>query len=78
MEQARATVDKAKRVPLWRQLHRILHEDQPYTFMISRVSLVYMDRKIRNIEPAKLGLNYSQLFVMPIPWYIPKPLQRSF
>lgn len=78
IEQARATVDKDQRMPLWQQVHRVLHEDQPYTFMISRVSLVFIDKKIKNIEPSKLGLNYSQLFVMPIPWYIPKQMQRSY
>jgi peptide/nickel transport system substrate-binding protein len=77
MEQARASVDKDQRMPLWHQVHRILHEDQPYMFLVSRVSLVFIDKKIKNIERAKLGLNYSQLFVMPIPWYIPKEMQRS-
>lgn len=77
LERARSTVDKSARMPIWQEAHRILHEDQPYTFMISRVSLSFIDRKVRNIESSKLGLNYSQLFVMPIPWYIPANLQRS-
>ena len=36
IEQARETVDQAKRIPLWRQCHSILHEDQPYTFLFTR------------------------------------------
>ncbi len=78
IEQARSTIDKQKRMPLWHEVHRILHDDQPYTFMVSRVSLVFIDKKIRNVKTSKLGLNYSQLFVMPIPWYIPSAQQRSF
>lgn len=76
IERARSTVDEQKRMPLWQATHRILHEDQPYTFLISRQALVFMDKRIQNVERSKIGLNFSQRFVMPIPWYVPKAMQK--
>ena len=44
MEEARSTVDEAKRMPLWQQCHRIIHEDQPYTFLFNSKALVFLDK----------------------------------
>lgn len=64
IDQARGTVVAEKRYPLWQQCHRILHEDQPYTFLYSRKSLIFIDHRVRNIERTKLGLNdYNEWFV---------------
>jgi peptide/nickel transport system substrate-binding protein len=76
IEHARSTVKEDQRMPLWREAHRILHEDQPYTFLINRKSLVFADARIKNIEPSKLGLNYVQRQVMPVPWFVPKDQQK--
>src|SRR3569623_223344 len=40
IEKARATVDDKARMPLWQEAERILYEDQPYTFLMRRQSLV--------------------------------------
>ncbi len=66
---ARSTVDEEKRMPLWRQVHRLLHEDQPYTFLYSRKSLMFLDDRIHNVQRVKLGLNDRD------EWYVPGPLQ---
>jgi peptide/nickel transport system substrate-binding protein len=69
-------VDKAKRIPLWHACHRILHEDQPYTFLTNSMGLSFYDKRIKNIKESKLGLNYVPLYVMPIPWYVPAAEQK--
>ena len=69
IDQARRTVDEEKRMPLWRACHRILHEDQPYTFLYSRISLGFYDGRIKNIERTKVGLNDRD------EWYVPKGQQ---
>lgn len=76
LREARRTVDDKKRMDLWHQAHRILHEDQPYTFLNSRMSLRYMDNRIKNVEKSKVGLNYVPIWSMPIPWYVPKAMQK--
>src|SRR5688572_3294294 len=76
IDQAKTTVDKDKRMPVWQACHRILHEDQPYTFLTNAMALTFYDKRIQNIRPSKLGLNYVQIYVCPIPWYVPGPLQK--
>jgi peptide/nickel transport system substrate-binding protein len=76
IDEAKGTVDPVKRMPLWRKCHRILHEDQPYTFMFNQQYLYFFDKRIKNVQKAKLGLNYWQYNVMPIPWYVPGPMQK--
>ncbi len=76
IEQARQTIDVKKRMELWHQAHRILAEDQPYTFLVSRKSLRLMDKRIQNVTYSKLGLNLIYRESMPIPWYVPKAMQK--
>ncbi len=76
METARRTVDEDQRMPIWRKCHQILHEDQPYTFLLFRQSLMYVDKRIQNVRQTKSGLNYISTDDMPIPWYVPTASQR--
>jgi peptide/nickel transport system substrate-binding protein len=76
IEAARTTIDKSKRMPLWHECHRIIHEDQPYTFLVERFSLGFQDSRVQNVETSKLGLNFNNRYSMPIPWYVPKTMQK--
>lgn len=76
IEAARRSVDKPKRMELWQKCHRILHEDQPYTFLLNRESLVFIDKRVRNVKQSKISLNYVERDTMPIPWYVPRNLQK--
>lgn len=75
IEKARATVNEEERMQAWRQVHRILHEDQPYTFMLIRQSMGFIDSRIKNIRKTKMGLNMVLSELMPVPWYVPKAEQ---
>lgn len=70
IEQARRTLDEQERMKLWNQAHAIMHEDQPYTFLYTRESLLFIDKRIRNIERTRLGLN--EIYE----WYVPQSLQK--
>lgn len=70
IDTARTTLDYEKRMQLWNACHRILHEDQPYTFMYRSKRLVFMDNRIENVSIHKTGLNDQH------EWYVPGPLQR--
>jgi peptide/nickel transport system substrate-binding protein len=76
IDRAKTTVDKQTRMPLWKACHRVLHDDQPYTFLLNRKALTFYDKRIQNIRPSQLGLNFVQIYVMPIPWYVPGPMQK--
>jgi peptide/nickel transport system substrate-binding protein len=69
LEQARRTISNDKRNELYRRLHRVLHEEQPYTFLFTRPTFRLIDRRFRNVTVHKLGLNYRQ-------WYVPESEQR--
>ena len=45
IEQARTTVDEATRLPVWHRAERIIHEDQPYTFMFNIKQMVFLDKR---------------------------------
>lgn len=64
LEEARTTVDEAKRMKLWHQVHAIMHEDQPYTFLMTRKSTVFAAERLKNIQVVKNGLNPE------IEWYV--------
>ncbi|MES9939992.1 MAG: peptide-binding protein [Candidatus Thiodiazotropha sp. 6PLUC2] len=73
IDEARATVDEEKRMPLWRDAEKTLFRDQPYTFLKRSKSLVFIDRRLRNIVSTKLGLNLGSL---PVETYVPINEQR--
>ncbi|MDR9437514.1 MAG: peptide-binding protein [Thiohalophilus sp.] len=73
IEQARGTVEETKRMPLWQEAERILHDDQPYTFLMRRESLVFIDERIKNLQNTNLGLN---LGILPVEIYVPLDMQK--
>lgn len=73
IEEARRTVDENKRMPLWQQAEKTLYEDQPYTFLMRRKNLLFIDKRIHNLQMTKLGLNMGSL---PIETYVPLNQQK--
>lgn len=73
IDEARRTVDDAKRMAIWQQAEKIMYEDQPYTFLVRAQSLLFVDKRIHNLQMTKLGLNYGSL---PMENYVPAPLQK--
>lgn len=69
IEEARKTIDPAKRYELYHQLHKLLHEEQPYTFMFSRPTFLFIDKRFENVKIHKLGTD-------PMEWYVPTEKQR--
>jgi peptide/nickel transport system substrate-binding protein len=69
MEQARKEFDKAKRVRLFRKLAKIIHEEQPYTFLFCRKSTVALHKRFRGVKVYPLGID-------PLEWYVPLPFQK--
>ncbi len=70
IKEARRTVDEEKRMALWQACHRILYEDQPYTFLYSRMAIMVVDKRIENVQVIPRGLNSSY------EWFVPKGMQR--
>ena len=75
IDKARTTVKEDERMLAWRQVHRILHEDQPYTFLLQRQTNIFVDNRIQNVKKTKMGLNVVLTEWMPLPWYVPASAQ---
>lgn len=73
IEAARAEVDEDKRMALWHEAERILIEDQPYTFLLRRNTMAFVDHRIHNLEKTGLGLN---LMSVPVEVFVPEALQK--
>jgi len=69
MEQIRHTLDKDERIEICHRLHRIFHNQQPYTFLYARPTLRLVDKRFKNTKIYRLGPKYWQ-------WYVPKAEQR--
>jgi peptide/nickel transport system substrate-binding protein len=76
IEQARRTIDDKARMELWHKCERILHEDQPYTFLFTQKLLVFMDKRIENFRISKSGSNMIWTWSQPMPWYVPTTMQK--
>lgn len=57
LEVSRREFGDEKRFAINRQVHRLLHEDQPYTFMFARPDLVARDVRFKNVKEYPLGLD---------------------
>lgn len=69
IEQARRTLDEEKRYALYHRFHQFLHDEQPYTFLVTRPTYGFLDKRFENVKIHKLGVDYFE-------WYVPKQKQR--
>jgi peptide/nickel transport system substrate-binding protein len=71
LEEGRRTFDQKKREEIYRRMHRIMAEDQPYVFLYYPESLVVVHKRFRGPEvtAAGLGWNFHQ-------WFVPKEEQK--
>jgi len=69
--QARETLDHDKRTELWHKLDRLLHEQEPYTFLYAEDQFSLIDNRIHGVKPTRVGLMYQIQ-----EWYVPKALQK--
>jgi peptide/nickel transport system substrate-binding protein len=76
MRAARMELDETKRMDLWHQCEATIADDQPYTFLMNEKGLAFYSKRLQNVEPARLGLNYVDLLVQPIPWYVPANMRK--
>ena len=73
IEAARAEVDETRRMQWWREAERVMVADQPYTFLLRRNTLAFIDKRIANLQNTALGLN---LMSVPMEVYVPAAQQR--
>ncbi len=69
IEEARKTLDETARNEMYHRFHRIIHEQQPYTFVYTRPEQRFLDKRFENVIVHKLGLDERE-------WYVPRDKQK--
>ncbi len=57
IEEGRRTIDPVKRTELMHEFYRLIHDEQPYTFLFSAVSLRGQNKRFYNNRVYKLGMD---------------------
>jgi len=70
MEEARRTLDFEKRTALYQRFHRIVHDEQPYTFLYCPNAKLAQPKRYQNVIVYPLG-------VSPDLMWVPSGRQRS-
>jgi len=63
IEELRRTFDMEKRLELAHRFCRLLHEEQPYTFLFSPYDLVAISKRYRNVREFPAGIPDSLMWV---------------
>ena len=58
IEEGRRALDPSRRMEISRELHRILHDDQPYTWILQTEEKWAVNRRLRGVEVGALGLYF--------------------
>jgi peptide/nickel transport system substrate-binding protein len=63
LDQIRATADDKARHELERKLHRLVHEEQPYTFLSMREVETLESPRVRALRPSQDGFTFAEAWV---------------
>ena len=69
IDQGRATLDEQARMEVWQALHRVIHEDQPYTFLREIPWLRFVDKQFKNVVPYPKGIEQIEYYFVPGPGF---------
>lgn len=63
IERARQTLDYDERLEVWREFHQIVHEDQPYTFLLNIPWIRFVNNRIHNVHTYQVGIDKREWFI---------------
>ncbi len=67
IEAGRIEFDKSKRIEIYKKLHALIHEEEPYTFLFTNPSLVAVAKRFTNVKAYRAGLDILEWGVTPGP-----------
>ena len=71
IEEGRRTFDQERRKEIYRRIHALIYEDQPYTFLFVPDATPIVHARFRNVIATAIGIGYNL-----IDWFAPTPEQR--
>ncbi|MDX2114666.1 MAG: ABC transporter substrate-binding protein [Planctomycetota bacterium] len=63
IDRARSTIDPAARAPLWREVHRAIAEQQPFTFLLDVPWLRLVSPRVHNVHSYPGTLDRREFFI---------------
>ncbi len=66
IEEGRVQFDREARAKLYQEIHRIVDEEQPYTFLFSTPALVALHKRFQNVQVYPGGMD-------PLEWKVSEP-----
>jgi peptide/nickel transport system substrate-binding protein len=63
----RHTCDQARRQAIYRELHQIMNDEQPYTFLYYPDALPILHKRFKGVKVTQLGIWWN----FPQEWYVP-------
>lgn len=67
IDEGRREFDPAKRKKIYNEIHRLISEDAPYTFLFFPYATPAINKRFHGIDPAPAGIGYNF-----IDWYVPE------
>jgi peptide/nickel transport system substrate-binding protein len=74
MEQGRREFDHSKRIKIYRELHQLLANDQPYTWTVQVSAKWTVSKRLRNVKESK-GWGLFNWYPGQLDWWIPRDQQ---
>lgn len=71
IEELRVTFDRDKQIELYHEIHRLIYEDQPYTFLLVDMATAGLHGRIENVNFYKIVPGYDAR-----EWYATEPASR--
>ena len=71
LDEGRRTFDQEERAKIYKRVHEIIYDEQPYMFLYCPDALPIVNKRFKNISPAPIGIGYNI-----IKWFVPKAEQR--
>ncbi len=63
IEAGRRELDFDKRMAIWHEFHALIHEEQPYTFMINPPWIRFVKNRVGNFHPYPKGLYKDEMYI---------------
>ena len=63
MDLAKTTIDFDTRAELWAEFHRIMHDDQPYMFLLQVPWIRFVSGRVKNVHTYPVGFNKWEMYI---------------
>jgi len=63
IEAGRSSIDPAQRRPIWRRFQALIHEEQPYTFLLNVPWIRFVSNRVRNVHPYPVSFDRREMYI---------------